>query len=254
MELLLLSNGKTTEHPGLLGWARERVQTLLARKQVKRILLIPYAVIRSDWDARAFELSESLGVKAISIHHFDDPVDAIQRADAIFISGGNTWRLNQLLHEYGLVVPIQRAVRERGVPYVGWSAGCNVATPSILTTNDMPVCSAAVLPALGLFPLQINPHYLDAGISGHMGETRDERLAEFCAINPSESVVALREGSLLQVSGEHGGESIEYWSAWGEGFKIFKHGETTQEFITAAPLAGLTPFHPLAGAMTTAVT
>lgn len=240
MELLLLSNGKTTEHPGLLGWARERVRTLLARKQVKRILLIPYAVIRSDWDARAFELSESLGVKAISIHQLDDPVDAIQRADAIFISGGNTWRLNQLLHEYGLVVPIQRAVRERGVPYVGWSAGCNVATPSIRTTNDMPVCSAAVLPALGLFPLQINPHYLDAGISGHMGETRDERLAEFCAINPSEHVVALREASLLQISGD----TIEYWSARGEGFKIFKHGEASQEFMDAAPLAKLTPFTP----------
>ena len=80
MELLLLSNGKANEFPGLLGWARDRVQSLLARKQVKRILLIPYAVIRSDWDARARELTESLGVDAISIHHFDDPVDAINRA------------------------------------------------------------------------------------------------------------------------------------------------------------------------------
>ena len=115
MDLLLLSNGKATEFPGLLGWARDRVQTLLARKQVKRILLIPYAVIRSDWDARARDLTESLGVEAISIHQFDDPVDAINQADAIFISGGNTWRLNQLLHEYGLVVPIQRAVRERAL-------------------------------------------------------------------------------------------------------------------------------------------
>nr|MBP6791783.1 dipeptidase PepE [Aeromonas sp.] len=204
----------------------------------------PYAVIRSDWDARAQDLAESLGVETISIHQFDDPVAAINQADAIFISGGNTWRLNQLLHEYGLVVPIQRAVRERGVPYVGWSAGCNVATPSIRTTNDMPVCSAAVLPALGLFPLQINPHYLDASISGHMGETRDERLAEFCAINPSESVVALREASLLQISGESNGETVEYWSVRGEGFKIFKHGETTQEYEDAAPLAALTPFIP----------
>lgn len=244
MELLLLSNGKANEFPGLLGWARDRVQSLLARKPVKRILLIPYAVIRSDWDARAQDLAESLGVETISIHQFDDPVDAIQQVEAIFISGGNTWRLNQLLHEYGLVVPIQRAVRERGVPYVGWSAGCNVATPSIRTTNDMPVCSAAVLPALGLFPLQINPHYLDASISGHMGETRDERLAEFCAINPSESVVALREASLLQISGESRGETIEYWSARGEGFKIFKHGETTREYEDARPLAALTPFQP----------
>ena len=74
MELLLLSNGKANEFPGLLGWARDRVQSLLARKQVKRILLIPYAVIRSDWDARANELTESLGIETISIHHFDDPV------------------------------------------------------------------------------------------------------------------------------------------------------------------------------------
>jgi len=95
-----------------------------------------------------------------------------------------------------------------------------------------------VLPALGLFPLQINPHYLDASISGHMGETRDERLAEFCAINPSEYVVALREASLLQVSGER----LEYWSAREQDFKIFKHGQEPQAFMDAAPLAELTPF------------
>lgn len=238
MELLLLSNGKANEFPGLLGWARDRVQQLLARKQVKHILLIPYAVIRSDWDERANDLTESLGVITTSIHHFDDPVKAINQADAIFISGGNTWRLNQMLHEYGLVVPIQHAIRDRGVPYVGWSAGCNVATPSIRTTNDMPVCNAAVLPALGLFPLQINPHYLDANISGHMGESRDERLAEFCAINPSEYVVALREASLLQISGD----TVEYWSARDQDFKIFKHGQEPQAFMDASPLTELTPF------------
>ncbi|MGL5039244.1 MAG: dipeptidase PepE [Aeromonas sp.] len=248
MELLLLSNGKANEFPGLLGWARDRIQTLLTRKQVKQIVLIPYAVIRGDWDERARELTESLGVETISIHHFDDPVAAINHAEAIFISGGNTWRLNQLLHEQGLVVPIQRAVRERGVPYVGWSAGCNVATPSIRTTNDMPVGNAAVLPALGLFPLQINPHYLDASISGHMGETRDERLAEFCAINQSEYVLALREASLLQISTEDctegSGATVEYWSARDQDFKIFKHGQQPQAFMDASPLAELTPFKP----------
>ncbi|MGL5303797.1 MAG: dipeptidase PepE [Aeromonas sp.] len=248
MELLLLSNGKANEFPGLLGWARDRIQTLLTRKQVNQILLIPYAVIRGDWDERARELTESLGVETISIHHFDDPVAAINHAEAIFISGGNTWRLNQLLHEQGLVVPIQRAVRERGVPYVGWSAGCNVATPSIRTTNDMPVGNAAVLPALGLFPLQINPHYLDASISGHMGETRDERLAEFCAINQSEYVLALREASLLQISTEGctegSGATVEYWSARDQDFKIFKHGQQPQAFMDASPLAELTPFKP----------
>ena len=93
-------------------------------------------------------------------------------------------------------------------------------------------------------PLQLPPHYLDASLRGRMGETRAERLAGFCAINPSESVVALREASLLQISGESSGETIEYWSARGEGFKIFKHGETTREYEDTRPLAALTPFQP----------
>ncbi len=155
------------------------------------------------------------------------------------VSGGNTWLLNQMLHEQGLIVPIQRAVREREVPYVGWSAGCNVATPSIRTTNDMPVRCSVVLPALGLFPVQINPHYIDAHISGHMGETRDERLAEFCAVNPSESVVALREGSLLHVEGN----ALRYFSANGQGFKVFRHGEETREYQDTRALAALVPFN-----------
>ena len=157
MELLLLSNGKTTEHPGLLGWARERVQTLLARKQVKRILLIPYAVIRSDWNARAFELSESLGGEG----HQHPP---LRRSGGCHPAGRRHLhqRRQHLAPEPaaarirpGGAHPARRA--RAGVPYVGWSAGCNVATPSILTTNDMPVCSAAVLPALGLFPCRSTP-------------------------------------------------------------------------------------------------
>lgn len=238
MELLLLSNGKTPEHPDLLTWAKAPISDMLTRKKVSEILLIPYALVRGNWDQRVQELSENLAVKTVSIHHFTDPVAAIEQAQAIFISGGNTWRLNQLLHEKNLVVPIQRAVREKGVPYLGWSAGTLVATPSIRTTNDMPVANTAVLPALGLFPIQINAHYLDMAISGFMGETRDERLAEFCALNPSESVIALREASLLQVSGD----SLRYWSARGQGYKIFKHGQTAQEYLDAHALASLTPF------------
>ena len=154
------------------------------------------------------------------------------------MSGGNTWLLNQMLHEQGLIVAIQRAVRERDVPYVGWSAGCNVATPSIRTTNDMPVRSSVVLPALGLFPVQINPHYLDAHVSGHMGETRDERLAEFCAVNPQESVIALREASFLHVSENR----LRYYSARGEDFKVFRHGEAIAAYHDVLALQSLVPF------------
>ncbi|MBW7984444.1 dipeptidase PepE [Enterobacillus tribolii] len=239
MELFLLSNGKLSGESELLGYAKAQIQAMLLRKKIRSAVLIPYAVIRSTYDARAEELESSLGIKVTSVHHFADPAEAIAQAECILVSGGNTWVLNQQLHELGLVVPVQRAVRERDVPYIGWSAGCNVATPSIRTTNDMPVRSSAVLPALGLFPVQINPHYIDAHVSGHMGETRDERLAEFCAINPSESVIALREGSMLHVSGNH----LEYYSSRGEGYKIFRHQQETREYYDAQALAELVPFH-----------
>ncbi|AKH90360.1 dipeptidase PepE [Edwardsiella tarda] len=239
MELFLLSNGKVSGESELLGYAKGMIQSMLLEKKIRRALLIPYALIRSGYDARAAELEHSLGIKVESIHHHADPVKALEEAECILVSGGNTWVLNQMLHENGLVVPIQRAVREREIPYIGWSAGCNVATPSIRTTNDMPVRNSVVLPSLGLFPVQINPHYIDAHLSGHMGETRDERIAEFCAVNPSESVIALREGSLLHVSGE----TLQYYSAKAQGYKVFRHGEEAREYHDTQALASLVPFH-----------
>lgn len=238
MELLLLSNGKLSGESELLGYAKERIQAVLKSRAITSAVLVPYALIRSDYDERATALSQALGIQVTSIHHADNPADAIASAQCILISGGNTWMLNQLLHENSLIVPIQRAVRERNVPYIGWSAGCNVATPSIRTTNDMPVRNSVVLPSLGLFPVQINPHYIDAHVSGHMGETRDERIAEFCAVNPSESVIALREGSLLQVSGN----DLSYFSAKDQGFKVFRHGQEIEEYQDTQALSGLVPF------------
>ncbi|MCC3704658.1 dipeptidase PepE [Rouxiella badensis] len=238
MELFLLSNGKLSGDSQLLGYAHQQIKAMFEARNITSAVFIPYAIIRGDYDERARDLEQSLGIKIESIHHSAVPSEAIEQAQCILVSGGNTWFLNQMLHEKGLIVPIQRAVREREVPYLGWSAGCNVATPSIRTTNDMPVRSSVVLTALGLFPVQINPHYIDAHISGHMGETRDERLAEFCAVNPTESVVALREGSMLHVSGNE----LSYYSAKGEGFKVFRHGQETQEYRDTRALSGLVPF------------
>lgn len=238
MELFLLSNGKLSSDSQPLGYAHEQIKANFKARNITSAVLIPYALIRSDYDAKALELEQALGIKVGSIHHAGTPSEAIEQAQCILVSGGNTWMLNQMLHEKGLIVPIQRAVREREVTYIGWSAGCNVATPSIRTTNDMPVRNSVVLPALGLFPLQINPHYIDAHISGHMGETRDERIAEFCAVNPSESVVALREGSMLHVSGNE----LSYYSARNEGFKVFRHGHETQEYQDTRALDALVPF------------
>jgi len=238
MELFLLSNGKLTAESELLSYAKQQITASLTRRNITSALLIPYALIRSDYDERAEALSEALGIKVTSIHHHASAADAVQQAECILISGGNTWLLNQLLHENGLIVPIQRAVRERDIPYIGWSAGCVVATPSICTTNDMPVRKTVVLPSLGLFPLQINAHYLDSHAVGHMGETRDERLAEYCALNPSEAVVAIREGSFFHLVDNQ----LSYYSARQQGFKIFRDGETPQEYQDTQALAPWVPF------------
>lgn len=238
MELFLLSNGKLSAEAELLGYAKSQLLAMIDRRHITSAVFIPYAMVRGDQHQRTQELANTLGIKVNNINHAESPAEAISQAECILVSGGNTWVLNQMLHENGLIVPIQRAVRERHVPYVGWSAGCNVATPSIRTTNDMPVRNSVVLPALGLFPVQINPHYIDAHISGHLGETRDERLAEYCAINPSESVIALREGSLLQVCGN----DLHYFSAREQGFKVFRHGIETQEYADTSALRSLVPF------------
>ena len=238
MELFLLSNGKLADDAPLLGYAPPQLHAMIARCAIRSAVLIPYAIIRGDQQQRAAELSASLGIQVERVQAFASPADAIAQAELILVSGGNTWFLNQMLHEQGLIGAIQRAVRERQVPYVGWSAGCNVATPSIRTTNDMPVRSSVVLPALGLFPVQINPHYLDASVSGHMGETRDERLAEFCAVNPDESVIALREGSFLHLHDNQ----LRYHSVRNEDFKLFRHGEPILGHHDARALQPLVPF------------
>lgn len=238
MNVFLLSNGKLSGNPQWLSYAQERIKEMIDTRGIRSAVLIAYAVIRGDHDQRARELSDALGIDVTCIEHFDSAVQAIENAECILVSGGNTWLLNQMLHENGLVVPIQRAVRERNIPYIGWSAGCNVATPSIRTTNDMPVRNSVIMPSLGLFPVQINPHYIDAAISGHMGETRDERIAEFCAVNPEEIVVALREGSGLHICDNE----LHYFSGKNEGFKIFQHNKTFPEQFDTKALTEWVPF------------
>ncbi|RXK33881.1 dipeptidase E [Arsenophonus endosymbiont of Bemisia tabaci Asia II 3] len=221
MDIFLLSNGRLTTNSQWLNYATSRLKEMFQRRQIRKAVLVPYAVLRGDHNQRAAELSQSLGIEVISIEHFESPVEAIESAECILVSGGNTWWLNKCLHENGLIVAIQRAVFERNIPYIGWSAGCNVATPSIITTNDMPVTNVVVMPSLGLFSIQINPHYIDSHISGHMGETRDDRIAEFCVINPHEIVIALREGSGLQIKDN----KLHYFSGKNGGFKIFQYNQ-----------------------------
>ncbi|CAM2100158.1 alpha-aspartyl dipeptidase-like isoform X1 [Caretta caretta] len=200
--LLLVSNS-TLRGGGYLGHCEQQVRRFLGQK-VKRVLFIPYALHDRDAYAKtAREKFESLGYKLESIHESSDPVEAVRKSEAIFIGGGNTFRLLKALYDNSLLQEIRKRVLEDGIPYVGSSAGTNVATVSISTTNDMPIVYPPSLLALGLVPFNINPHYLDPDVnSTHMGETRAERILQYHEEPNTPPVLGLREGAMLLVEGD----------------------------------------------------
>ncbi|POI31131.1 hypothetical protein CIB84_005117 [Bambusicola thoracicus] len=171
--LLLVSNS-TMHGGGYLGHCQQHIQSFLGEK-VKRVLFVPYALHDRDAYARtAREKFASLGYELDSIHESCDPVEAVRKSEAIFIGGGNTFRLLKALYDNRLIQEIRKRVLEDGIPYMGSSAGTNVATVSINTTNDMPIVYPPSLQALGLVPFNINPHYLDPDVkSTHMGGLRE---------------------------------------------------------------------------------
>jgi dipeptidase E len=198
MKLLLISNSTTPGEP-YLDYPKFEIQKFLGRKSVVA-LFIPYAAVTFSFDIYESKVEERFaetGHHINSIHHFDDPVEAVQNAEAIVVGGGNTWKLVQLLHENRLIDAIRQKVKQ-GTPYIGWSAGANVACPTLRTTNDMPVVDPKGFDCMGLVPFQINPHYLDANPEGHGGETREQRIMEFIEINPGITVVGLREGTMFK--------------------------------------------------------
>jgi dipeptidase E len=146
------------------------------------------------------------------------------------VGGGNTFHLLRGMYEKGLVEAIRGRVLTGVASYIGWSAGSNVACPTIRTTNDMPIVEPPTLDALGLVPFQINPHYTDARLEGHRGETRDDRLAEFVHANPGVRVVGLREGTMLRVEGGRVALVGE------RGPRLFVKGEEPRDLSADEPL------------------
>jgi dipeptidase E len=201
MRLLLLSN--STNFGGtFLGhaeaWLRDH------HTGVKHVLFVPFAAVRFSYDEFVRKVAERfgrLGLDLRGIHTEPNPVAAVRAAEAVAVGGGNTFQLLARLYELKLLEPLRERVRA-GVPYVGWSAGANVAGPTIRTTNDMPIVEPPRFEALGLVPYQINPHFTDAAIPNHGGETRTERILEFLTLNPTMPVIALPEGTALQVRGD----------------------------------------------------
>ena len=197
MKLLLISNS-TNIGEAYLDYPKGQIQDFLGTKPI-HALFVPYAGIMFSYDDYVRKVEErfsEIGHHVTGIHRFADPVKAVEEAEAIVVGGGNTWKLVQMLHQNQLIEPIRKKALA-GTPYVGWSAGSNVACPTLRTTNDMPIVHPISFDTLHLVPFQINPHYLDAHPEGHGGETREDRIREFIEINPNVFVVGLREGTMF---------------------------------------------------------
>ena len=197
-ELLLLSNS-TAPGMGFLEHATGAIQAVLGGRST--LLFVPFA--SSDPDTYTRVMRQALapaGIEVTSLHQARDLTAAVAGAQAVFVGGGNSFRLLRALTTFGLLEALRQAARA-GVPYLGASAGANLACPTIRTTNDMPIVEPGSLAALGLIPFQLNAHYLDPGPrSPHRGETRPERIEEFLEENDV-PVLGLRAGAWLQVSG-----------------------------------------------------
>lgn len=231
--LLLLSNSTNHGQP-YLSHAIPLIGSFLG-PDVATVAFVPFAGVTVDYDAYSKLVAEKFaesGYTVVPVHDTRDPAAALRSADAIAVGGGNTFRLIQRLYEFGL----RKAIREEvlaGKPYIGWSAGSNVACPTIRTTNDMPIVEPPSFDALDLVPFQINPHYLDSHPEKHQGETREQRIMEFVELNPDMYVAGLREGSTLEVRGRqvvlHGKKS----------FRVFVSGQKPREVSPSDDLSFL---------------
>jgi dipeptidase E len=225
--LLLISNS-TLHGSSYLDHAASEIADFLG--EVKRVLFVPFALHdRDKYAAQARERFAKMGYELDSIHTSNEPAVSVRAYEAIFIGGGNTFRLLRALYDHNLLGPIRERVRA-GMPYIGSSAGSNVAAPTIRTTNDMPIVQPPSFDALGLVSFQINPHYLDADPnSTHKGETREERIIQFLEENQM-PVVGLREGAMLRIEN---GKTLLKGST---GARIFRRGHEPVETLPGAYL------------------
>jgi dipeptidase E len=228
--VLLISNS-TLYGGGYLDHAESEIRSFLG--DVKRVLFVPYALFdRDKYAGTAQQRFQKMGYELTPVHTADDSVAAVNETEAVFIGGGNTFRLLKALYDFDLLDAIRDRV-SKGMPYIGSSAGSNVAAPTIKTTNDMPIVQPPSFNALGLVSFQINPHYLDPDPnSRHMGETREERIVQFLEENET-PVVGLREGAMLRIER---GETILRGST---GARIFRKGVEPVEISPGASLGDL---------------
>ncbi len=231
MRRLLLLSSSRVHGSGYLGYCHGEMRELLG--DARRVLFVPHALHdRDGYAGMARRRFAELGWGLDSLHAAGDPAAAVASAEALFIGGGNTFRLLSCLYELDLLPAILSRV-EAGMPYMGASAGSNVACPTIKTTNDMPIVQPPSFVALGLVPFNINAHYLDPDPdSTHQGETRETRIREFHEENDP-PVIGLREGGMLEI---RDGRMRLRGTA---GARIFHQGATPREAAPGDDLSDL---------------
>lgn len=232
MNILLISNS-TNAGEEFLAHCIDSISEFLCKK--RRSVFIPFAAVTFSYDEYERKVKEkfaSIGQEINSVHKFDDYKKAIQEAEAIVVGGGNTFALMKKMIDNDLIDVIKEKVLQ-GTPYVGWSAGSNVACPTIKTTNDMPIVEPKTFNSFGLVKFQINPHYLDTNPNGHAGETREQRINEFLEMNRNIYVVGLREGTMLKID-DANIELIGKRKA-----RIFKYGEKPVELSSSSDFSFL---------------
>ena len=203
MKNIIIASTSTVHGTGYLAYILDELKVFF--QDVKTILFIPYArpsgISHDEYTEKVNDIFNKIDKNVHGIHTFDNPAEAIKKAGAIFVGGGNTFVLLNQLYKLNLIADLKKVVSE-GIPYLGTSAGSNICGLTIKNTNDMPIVYPPDFNALGFVPFNINPHYLDPDRrSTHMGETRETRIKEFHCYN-TQPVIGLREGSWLHVEGD----------------------------------------------------
>ena len=203
MKNILLASTSTVYGSGFLEYLFSELQTHF--KDCKTLLFIPYArsggMTHDEYTAKVTLAFAKINITVNGIHEFENPIEAIQNAEGIFAGGGNTFVLVSQLYKNNLMEVLAQKLKN-GTPYLGTSAGSNIAGLTIQTTNDMPIVYPPSFQTLGMIPFNLNPHYIDNDKpSNHMGESREDRIKEFHTFN-SIPVLGLREGSWLDIKGE----------------------------------------------------
>jgi dipeptidase E len=219
MKLLLISNS-TNYGESYLMWCQTHIELFCQQSGLSadsNFLFFPFAGIKisgigypesyNAYEERVQGVFTGWGYKQLhSIHHFkkEEMKGMIDKADCIVVGGGNTFQLFAEMHKFSLMEKVREKIC-KGTPYIGWSAGSNLACPTLCTTNDMPIVQPKSFDGLNLIPFQINPHYLDPNptiddMIKHGGETRLDRLNEYLTVNQETTVVGLREATALWIN------------------------------------------------------